>query len=79
MFLKASLRGLKDSGGVGGGGGAAPPICKHNVVMTGSERVHMGSVFAGNMIPEAMLHSLKKGNHLSNWKQTASMMSFEKL
>ena len=55
MFLKASLRGLKDSGGVAGG--AAPPICKHNVVMTGSERVHMGSVFAGNMIPEAMLHS----------------------
>ena len=55
MFLKASLRGLKRQRGVGGG--AAPPICKHNVVMTGSERVHMGSVFAGKMIPEAMLHS----------------------
>ena len=39
----------------------------------------MGSVFAGKMIPEAMLHSKKKGNHLFNWKQTASMMSFEKL
>ena len=57
MFLKASLHSLKRKPGVGGGGGWAPPICKHNVVMTGSERVHVGSVFAGKMIPESMLHS----------------------
>ena len=43
MFLKASLHGLKGQRG-GWGGGAAPPICKHNVVMTASERVHMGSI-----------------------------------
>ena len=81
MFLKASLHGLKrqQRGWGGGMGDPPPPICKHNVFMTGSERVHTGSVFAGKMIPEAMLHSYKKGNHLSNWKQTASMMSFEKL
>ena len=61
MFLKASLHGLKSkTGGLGGGGGAAPPICKHKVFMTGSERVHMGSVFAGRMMLEATLHSLKK-------------------
>ena len=57
MFLKASLHGLKRQRGGWGGGGQAPPICKHNVVMSGSERVHMGSVFAGKMTPEAMLHS----------------------
>ena len=55
MFLKASLHGLKRQRG--GWVGRSPPICKHNVVMTGSERVHMGSVFAGKMIPEAMVHS----------------------
>ena len=43
----------KTAGGLGG----SPPIYKHNVVMTGSERVHMGSVFAGQTIPEAMLNS----------------------
>ena len=42
MFLKASLHGLKRQRG--GWGGAAPPICKHKAVMTGSERVHMGSI-----------------------------------
>ena len=36
MFLKASLHGLKRKRGA--------PICKHNVFMTGSERLHMGSV-----------------------------------
>ena len=40
MFLKASLHGLKRKPG-GLGGGAAPPICKHNVFMTGSEKAHM--------------------------------------
>ena len=57
MFLKASLHSLKRKPGVGGGGGWAPPICKHNVFMTGSERVHMGSVFAGRMMLEATLLS----------------------
>ena len=52
MFLKASLHGLKRQRGGWGGG-----VCKHNVVMTGSERVHVSSVFAGKKIPEAMLHS----------------------
>ena len=56
MFLTTSLHGLKRKRGVGGG----PPICKHNVFMTGSERVHMGSVFAGRLIVEATLPSLKK-------------------
>ena len=57
MFLKASLHGLKRKPG---GFGSPPPICKHNVFMTGSERVHMGSFFAGKTTPEAILHSLKK-------------------
>ena len=39
------------------GGGWGPPICKHIVFMTGSERVHMGSVFAGRMMLEATLLS----------------------
>ena len=44
----------------GGMGGAQPPaICKHNVFITGSERVHIGSVIAGRMILEAFLHRLK--------------------
>ena len=65
MFLKASLHGLKRKpGGLGGGGGAAPPICKHNVFMTGSEKAHMGSVFAGRMILEATLLSLTKWSTL---------------
>ena len=54
MFLTTGLHGLKRKGA------QPPPICKHNVFMTGSERVHMGSVFAGKMIPEAILQSLKK-------------------
>ena len=58
MFWKASLHGLKRRRGVEGG--TASPICKHNVLMTGSARVHMGSVFAGQTIPEAILHSIKK-------------------
>ena len=75
MFLKASLHGtarLKERaggvwGGGWGGGRSPPPICKHNVFMTGSERVDMGSVFAGKMIPKAILHILKKtGMHLPN-------------
>ena len=64
MLLKTSLRSLKRKrrggggwGGLGGGGGRSPPICKHSVVMTGSERVHMGSVFAGRMMLEATLLS----------------------
>ena len=47
----------KISGGLGGGGGP-PPFA--NTIMTGSERVHMGSVFAGRMILEATLLSLKR-------------------
>ena len=78
MFLTTSVHGLKRKRGAWGA--YPPPICKHNVFMTGSEMVHMGSVFAGKMIPEAILHSIKtRGTHLPNWKQTASMMSFEKL
>ena len=52
----------KKAGGLGGGGGgrSPPPICKHNIFITGSERVHMASVFAGRMILEVFLHSLKK-------------------
>ena len=57
MFLKTSLHSLKRKRGGGGLGGAQPPICKHSVVMTGSERVHMGSVFAGRMMLEATLLS----------------------
>ena len=59
MFLKTSLHSLKRKQGGGGevGGGRSPPICKHSVVMTGSERVHMGSVFAGRMMLEATLLS----------------------
>ena len=37
---------LKEKAG-GLRGAQPPPICKHNVFMIGSERVHMGSVFAG--------------------------------
>ena len=55
MFLKASLHSLKRKRGVGGMG--APRVCKHNVFMTGAERVHMGSVFAGRMMLEATLLS----------------------
>ena len=44
------------------GGAQPPPICKHSVFMTGSERVHMGSVFAGRMMLEATLLSLKTVN-----------------
>ena len=58
MFLKTSLHSLKRKRRGGGvGGGRSPPICKHSVVMTGSERVHMGSVFAGRMMLEATLLS----------------------
>ena len=42
MFLKASLHGLKRQRGVGGP--QPPPFANTNVVMTGSERVHMGSI-----------------------------------
>ena len=64
MFLKASLHGLKMKAGGGGVGEAQPPppICKHNVFVTGSGRVHMGSVFAGRMMLEATLLSLKNVN-----------------
>ena len=48
MFLKASLPGLKNSGGVGGV--AAPPHLQTQRRYDVSERVHMGSVFAGKML-----------------------------
>ena len=57
MFLKTRMHGVKRKLGVGGG--AAPPICKHNLFVMGSERVHMGSDFAGRMILDVALHSLK--------------------
>ena len=38
-------------------GRKAKKLCKRNVFMTGSERVHVGSFFAGKMTPEAILHS----------------------
>ena len=63
MFLKTSLHSLKrkqrglGGGGLGGAHDGRPPICKHSVFMTGSERVHMGSVFAGRMMLEATLLS----------------------
>ena len=55
---------LKNESGGGGVGEAQPPppICKHNVFVTGSGRVHMGSVFAGRMMLEATLLSLKNVN-----------------
>ena len=63
--MKESLHGFKRKRG----GLAAAPICKHNVFMTGSERVHMGSFFAGKKTPKAILHSLKKTRtHHPNWK-----------
>ena len=55
-FLKESLHGFeKKSGGVG----AAHPICTHDVFITGSERGRMGSAFAGRMILDVALYSLK--------------------
>ena len=39
---------------------ASPPFCKRDVFLTGSERVHVGSVFAGRMILEASLLSIQK-------------------
>ena len=59
MFLKESLHGVKKSGGA-----APPPICTHDVFITGSERGHMGSVFAGRMILDMALYSLKKARGL---------------
>ena len=57
IFLKASLHGVKKSGGLGGG---AQPHPFANTFITGSERVHMGSVFAGAKILEVSLHSVKE-------------------
>ena len=57
MFLKESLHGVKRKRG-GLGGGAAPPICTHDVFITGSERGHMGSVVADRMILAVALYSL---------------------
>ena len=60
MFGASLVHGVKKARGLGGGGAQHPlPICKHNVFITGSERVHMGSVFAGRMMLEATLLSLK--------------------
>ena len=59
MLLKASLHGAKKKRG-GWVGRSPPPICKHKVFITGSEPVHMGSVLAGRMMLEVVLHSLKK-------------------
>ena len=50
MFLKESLHGRS----------TPPPICTHDVFITGSERGHMGSVFPGRMILDVALHSLIK-------------------
>ena len=50
MFLKKSCT----------GGRKPPPICTHDVFITGSERGHMGSVFAGRMILDVALYTLKK-------------------
>ena len=50
MFLKKILH----------GGAQAPPICTHDVFITGSERGHMGFVFADRMILAVALYSLKK-------------------
>ena len=47
MFLKESLHGVKKNGGVWGGRSPPPPNCTHAVFITGSEKGHMGSVFAG--------------------------------
>ena len=55
MFLKASLHGSKRKRG--GWGRAQPPICKLNVLLTGSERVHM---VASRMMLEATLLRLEK-------------------
>ena len=59
MFLTTSLHGLKRKPG-GWGGEPPPPFANIIVFVTGSERVHMGSVFAGRMILEATLLSLTK-------------------
>ena len=62
MFWKESLRGVKKQArGLGGAQPPpTPPICTHDVFITGSERGHMGSVFAGRMILDVALYSLKK-------------------
>ena len=60
MFLKESLHGVQKKAGGVGGGRSPPPICTHDVFITGSERGHMGSVFAGRMILAVALYSLKK-------------------
>ena len=81
MFLKESLHGVKRNGGVGGGV-QPPPICTHDVFITGSERGHMGSVFADRMILAVALYSLKKrggwgGRSPPVCKWTASMMGLK--
>ena len=80
MFLKESLHGVTRKLG-GWGGGAArsppPPICTHDVFVTGSERGHMGSVFAGRMILDEALYSCAGvGEDVAPpiCKQTACMM-----
>ena len=68
MSLKASLHGLKRKwGGWGVGGGVGGGICQHNIFMTGSDRVHMGSTFAGRMMLEATLLSSKKCEYSILW------------
>ena len=80
MFLKQSLRGLKRMRG--GWGGRSPPICTHDVFITGSERGPMGSVFADRMTIAMALYSLKKcggwgGRSPPVCKWTASMMGLK--
>ena len=86
MFLKANLHGVKRKAGELGVGGSAahplPPICTHDVFITGSERGHMGSVFADKMILAVALYSLKKcggwgGRSPPVCKWTASMMGLK--
>ena len=81
MFLKESRHGVKRKRG--GWGGAQPPrICTHDVIITGSERGHMGSVFADRMMLAVALYSLKKcggwgGRSPPVCKWTARMMDLK--
>ena len=72
--------GLKQAGRLRG---HSPPPPFANTLITGSERVHMGFVFAGKMMLEAILHSFKHAGvsgevqPAPTWQQNACMMVLE--
>ena len=80
--LSRKLDGVKIKRGARGLGGAQPPPQLANTFITGFERVHMGSVLAGKMIPDATLHSVKItrgdwGDAAPHLQQIACMMTLK--